>query len=59
MKIGKRVRCFADNWRGKVRRIDLGNTMALIEWTYCGGFPTDICTWVSFDDIASNDAGGH
>ena len=31
-------------WKGRVRRFN--ERMALIEWSYCGGLPTDICTWV-------------
>ena len=38
-------------WRGKVRRSS-DSGMYLIEWSFCGGLPTDICTWVSDTDIA-------
>jgi hypothetical protein len=43
---------FGDQWKGRIRRQDSVTEMYLIEWDYCGGFPTDICTWVFWDDIA-------
>lgn len=43
---------FTGQWKGKVRRgSDLCNNMYLIEWSYCGGLPNDICTWVFNEDI--------
>ena len=39
-------------WRGRIRRQDSITEMYLIEWAYCGGLPTDICTWVFSDDMA-------
>lgn len=43
---------FKSTWRGKIRRAsDMDNNMYLIEWSYCGGLPTDICTWVFDTDI--------
>jgi hypothetical protein len=43
---------FEKQWKGKIRRQDNVTKMYLIEWDYCGGFPTDICTWVFESDIA-------
>jgi hypothetical protein len=48
---------FGSTWRGKIRRHNgfddfiIPPTMYLIEWSYMGGLPTDICTWVLRDDI--------
>lgn len=36
-------------WRGKIRRLD--ECSALIEWSYCGGLPTDICTHVLLPEL--------
>lgn len=41
---------FVGVWRGKIRRQD--GDLYLIEWSYAGGFPIDICTWVADTDIA-------
>lgn len=38
-------------WRGKIRRKDEVTGMYLIEWNYCGGLPTDICTYVFEKDL--------
>lgn len=43
---------FGKEWRGKIRRrSDMENGMYLIEWSYAGGLPTDICTWIFDDDF--------
>lgn len=38
-------------WRGKIRRASESGQTYLIEWRYCGGLPTDICTHVFDSDI--------
>lgn len=43
---------FKTQWKGKIRRQDTVTGMYLIEWSYCGELPTDICTWVFDTDIA-------
>lgn len=54
-QIGDHIRTTSDRfkteWRGKIRRYDNTTGAYLIEWAYCGGLPTDICTWVSPEDI--------
>jgi hypothetical protein len=50
MKIGTRIET-AEGWRGKIRRFDECRAYALIEWSYCGKLPTDICTWFSVGDL--------
>jgi hypothetical protein len=36
-------------WRGRVRRVSYET--ALIEWSYAGGLPTDICTNVLLGEL--------
>lgn len=43
---------FNSQWRGKIRRQDSVTEMYLIEWSYCEGLSTEICTWVFEKDIA-------
>lgn len=42
---------FNGTWRGKIRRQDESTGMLLIEWSYAGKIPTDICTWVFDTDL--------
>jgi hypothetical protein len=42
-------RGISDTWKGKIRR--LSECSALIEWSFCGSLPTDICTNVMFEEL--------
>ena len=42
---------FSAQWHGQIRRQDPMTKMFLIEWSYCGGLPIGICSWVFDTDI--------
>lgn len=47
-QVGTYVKAYQD-WRGKIKELSFEG--AKIEWSYCGNLPTDICTFVTFENL--------